>query len=168
MVTQRAFYCRVKWQFFRGDRGSLAFSPAFITETAVAREPAGLLPIQGELVLGNRKVAIGFDIGYVPVRRADDEWFVALYVSWAATRRLNVLGEIWSVSFGRAEVTDIGTSLGIDYSIFGDELRLLAAVSTGIVSVGGPRIDIRAYVGAQYTFGSRRDRWRSARPNGFK
>jgi hypothetical protein len=162
------FIVGVKWQFFRGDRGSLAFSPAFITETAVAREPAGLLPIQGELALRNRKGVIGFDIGYVPIRRADDEWFVAPYASWAATRRLNVLGEIWVVAFGRAEAADIGTSLGIDYGIFGNELRLLAAVGPGIVSVGMPRIDIRAYVGAQYTLGSRRDRWRSTRSNGFK
>ncbi len=162
------FIVGVKWQFFRGDRGSLAFSPAFITETAVAREPAGLLPVQGELTLGNRKGVIGFDIGYVPIRRVDDEWFVALYASWAATRRLNILGEIWAVAFGRAEAADIGASLGIDYGIFGNELRLLAAVSPGIVSAGLPRIDIRAYVGAQYTLGSRRDRWRSTRSNGFK
>ncbi len=162
------FAVGVKWQFFRGDRGSLAFTPTFITETGAAREPAGLLPIQGELSLRNRKGVIGFDIGYVPIRRADDEWFVAPYASWAATRRLNVLGEIWVVAFGRAEAADIGTSLGIDYGIFGNELRLLAAVSPGIVSVGMPRLDIRAYVGAQYTLGSRRDRWRSTRSNGFK
>jgi hypothetical protein len=170
------FIVGVKWQFFRGDRGSLAFSPAFITETAVAREPAGLLPVQGELTLRNRKGVIGFDIGYIPVRRVDDEWFLALYVSWAATQRLNVLGEIWAVAFGWAEATDIetplgtdiGTSLGIDYGIFGNELRLLAAVSTGIVSVGAARLDIRGYLGAQYTFGTRRDRWRSTRSNGFQ
>ncbi|MDH3726378.1 MAG: hypothetical protein OER77_02520 [Myxococcales bacterium] len=162
------FAVGVKWQFFRGDRGSLAFSPTFVMDTKVAQQPAGLLPMQGELALGNRKASIGFDIGYVPIRRADDEWFVALYVNWAVTRRLNVLGEVWSVSFGRAEAADIGTSLGIDYGIFGNELRLLAAVSTGIASVGRPRIDIRAYVGAQFTFGSPRNRWKSTRSNGFE
>jgi len=162
------FAVGVKWQFFRADRGSLAFTPTFITETAAAREPAGLLPIQGELTLRDRKGVIGFDIGYAPIRRVDDEWFVALYASWAATRRLNILGEIWAVAFGRAEAADIGASLGIDYGIFGKDLRLLAAVSPGIVSTGMPRLDIHAYVGAQYTLGSRRDRWRSTRSNGFK
>ena len=57
--------------------------------------------------------------------------------------------------------TDLGTSLGTDYGIFGDRLRLLAALGTGIVSVGASRVDVRAYLGTQHTFGTRRDRWRS-------
>ncbi len=162
------FAVGVKWQFFRGDRGSLAFTPAFIIDSKAAREPGALLPIQGELALGNGKAVIGFDIGYVPIRQAQDEWFFAPYASWAATKRLNVLGELWSVSFGRADASDFGASLGIDYSIFGDELRLLVSASTGIVSVGRSRVDVRAYVGAQYTLGTRRDRWRSTRSNGFQ
>jgi len=37
------------------------------------------LPIQGELTLRNRKGVIGFDIGYMPIRRLDDEQFVAAH-----------------------------------------------------------------------------------------
>ncbi|MDH3726011.1 MAG: hypothetical protein OER77_00635 [Myxococcales bacterium] len=72
------------------------------------------------------------------------------------------------MSFGRAESADIGTSLGIDYGLRGNELRLLAALGTGIVSIGGSRIDVRAYLGAQFTFGTPRDRWRSTRSRGVK
>ncbi len=162
------FAVGVKWEFFRGDRGSLAFTPAFIIDSKAAREPGALLPIQGEVAVGKGEVVLGFDLGYIPIRNAQDEWFLAPYATWAATKRLNVLGELWSVSFGRAEASDFGASLGIDYSIFGEELRLLVAVSAGIVSVGMSRVDVRAYVGAQYTLGTRRDRWRSNRSNGFQ
>lgn len=165
------FAVGAKWEFFRRNRGSLAFSPALVIDTKVAREPAGLLPIQGELTVGHRKAAIGFDVGYVPVRRDADEWYAAVYANWAATSRLNVLGELWMLSFGAtgaAELasplgTDLGMSLGVDYGIIGNELRLLAAVGTGIVSVETSRVDVRAYLGTQHTFGTRRDRWRSTR-----
>jgi len=97
---------------------------------------------------------------------------VAFYAHWAATARLNVLGELWVLSFGALGAkelgspvgTDLGTSLGVDYGIIGNELRLLAAVGTGIVSVGTSRVDVRAYLGTQHTFGTRRDRWRRTRP----
>jgi hypothetical protein len=162
------FAVGAKWEFFRRERGSLAFSPAFVIDTKASRRPGGLLPVQGELDLAKGKAVIGFDVGYVVQRRDAHEWFVALYASWAATRRLNVLGELWSVSFGMTGSTelgtpvgtDLGTSLGIDYGIFGDRLRLLAALGTGIVSVGASRVDVRAYLGTQHTFGTRRDRWR--------
>jgi hypothetical protein len=164
------FAVGAKWEFFRRDRGSLAFTPTFVMDTKVAEQPAGLLPIQGELAVGHGKATIGFDVGYVLARRDGDEWYAAVYASWAATARLNILGEVYAVSFGWTEATDvggpvatdIGTSLGIDYGIIGNELRLLGALGTGIISFGGPRIDVHAYLGIQATFGSRRDRWRSA------
>jgi hypothetical protein len=163
------FAVGAKWQFLRRDRGSLAFSPALILDTKVARKPGGLLPIQGELHVGHVNSVIGFDLGYVPMRREADQWYAALYASWAATARLNVLGELWVMSFGATRAaqlgsplgTDLGTSLGIDYGIIGKRLRLLASLGTGIVSVGTSRVDVRAYLGTQHTFGTRRDRWRS-------
>jgi len=169
------FAVGVKWEFFRRERGSLAFSPALIMDSMDARDPAGLLPLEGELTVGRGKVAIGFDIGYIPVRHDAHEWFVALYSSWAATARLNVLSELWILSFGAlgaAEIgrpvgTELGTSLGVDYGIAGNAFRLLAALGTGLVSVDSPRVDVLGYLGTQYTFGSRRDRWRRTRPPRF-
>ncbi len=166
------FAAGFKWEFFRRKRGSLCFSPAFVIDTAEPKRSGILLPIEGELGVGHGKSVIGFDAGYVVQRRHGDQWFVALYANWAATRRLNVLGELWAVSFGHMGSTmlgepigtDFGTSVGIDYGIIGNELRLLAAVGTGIVSVGAARVDVRAYLGTQFTFGTRRDRWRSTRP----
>jgi len=166
------FAVGVKWQFFRRKRGSLCFSPAYVIDTAEPKRSGILLPIEGELAVGRGKVVIGFDVGYVVQQRQGHQWFVALYATWAATRRLNVLGELWAVSFGQTGPTelgepigtDIGTSIGIDYGLIGNELRLLAAVGTGIVSWGASRVDIRAYLGAQFTLGTRRDRWRSTRP----
>jgi len=165
------FAVGAKWEFLRRDRGSLAFSPALLLDTQHPREPAGLLPIQGELTIGGGKAAIGFDAGYIPVRSDAHEWFAAVYANWTATARLNLLGEVWVLSFGAlgatdsgtAVATDVGASLGIDCGIIGNELRLLASFGTGLVSVGAPRVDLRAYLGTQHTFGARRDRWRSAR-----
>lgn len=166
------FAVGVKWEFFRRERGSLCFSPAFVINTDASRRPAGLLPMQGELDLRQGKAAIGFDIGYVVQRNQAHEWFVALYATWAATRRLNVLGEVWAVSFGQTGPvetgepigTDFGTSVGIDYGIIGNKFRLLVALGTGIASVGASRVDVRAYLGTQHDFGTRRERWRSKRP----
>ena len=166
------FAVGVKWEFFRRKRGSLCFSPAFVIDTAAPKRSGILLPIEGELAVGRGKAVIGFDVGYVVQQRQGHQWFVALYTNWAATRRLNVLGELWALSFGQSGPTelgepigtDFGTSIGIDYGIIGNELRLLAAVGTGIVSLGAARVDVRAYLGAQFTFGTRRDRWRSTRP----
>jgi hypothetical protein len=161
-----------KWEFFRRKRGSLCFSPAFVIDTAEPKRSGILLPVQGELAVGRGKAVVGFDVGYVVQQRQGHQWFVALCMNWTATRRLNVLGELWAVSFGQTGPTelgepigtDFGTSIGIDYGIIGNELRLLAAVGTGIVSLSAGRIDIRAYLGTQFTFGTRRDRWRSTRP----
>jgi len=166
------FAVGAKWEFFRRARGSLCFSPAFVIDTDASRRPGGLLPVQGELDLRQGKAVIGFDVGYVVQRDDAHEWFVALYATWAATRRLNVLGELWAVSFGQTGPTelaepigtDFGTSLGIDYGIIGDKFRLLVALGTGIASVGASRVDVRAYLGTQHDFGTRRDRWRSTRP----
>ena len=165
------FVVGVKWEFLRRDRGSLAFSPALVLDTQDAREPAGLLPVQGELTVGGGKAAIGFDVGYIVVRSDAHEWFAALYANWAATARLKLLGEVWVLSFGSTGAadldtviaTDVGASLGIDFGIVGNELRLLASFGTGLVSVGAPRVDLRAYIGTQHTFGARRERWRGAR-----
>jgi hypothetical protein len=161
-----------KCEFFRRKRGSLCFSPAFVIDTAEPKRSGILLPVQGELAVGRGKAVVGFDVGYVVQQRQGHQWFVALCMNWTATRRLNVLGELWAVSFGQTGPTelgepigtDFGTSIGIDYGIIGNELRLLAAVGTGIVSLSAGRIDIRAYLGTQFTFGTRRDRWRSTRP----
>ncbi len=166
------FAVGVKWEFFRRERGSLCLSPAFVIDTDERRRPAGLLPMQGELDLRQGTASIGFDVGYVVQRDSAYEWFVALYAVWAATRRLNVLGELWAVSFGQTGPTelgepigtDFGTSLGIDYGTIGNKFRLLVALGTGIASVGASRVDVRAYLGTQHDFGTRRDRWRSTRP----
>ena len=165
------FAIGAKWEFLRRERGSLAFSPALLIDTQAPREPAGLLPIQGELTLGGGKAAIGFDVGYIAVRSDAHEWYAALYANWAVTARLKLLGELWVLSFGAIGAADLGTtvgtdlggSLGIDYGIIGNELRLLASLGTGIASFGAPRVDVRAYLGTQHTFGVRRDRWRRAR-----
>lgn len=145
----------LKWRFFRTERGLLAFSPAVDIDTRFARQPFFLLPVQGELKVGKRRRSvIGFDAGYVPAVRATDEWFIAVYSNAPATRRLNLLFELWSLSTNPIQITDVGASVGIDYGIIGQELRLIAALSTGLVSVGAPRIDIRAYLGTQLTFGA--------------
>jgi hypothetical protein len=126
------FAVGVKWEFFRRDRGSLAFSPALVLDTDVAREPAGLLPIQGELTVCGGKTAIGFDAGYIVVRSDAHEWYAALYANWAATPKLNLLGELWVLSFGAIGAADLGTPVATD-------------------------------LGAQFTLGARRERWRHAR-----
>ena len=165
------FAMGAKWEFFRRDRGSLALTPTLILDTRDPKKPAGLLPLQGELQVGGGKAVIGFDAGYVVVRNGADELFGALYANWAATARLNLLGEVWVFSLGVIDpadpntktAADFGMSLGIDCSIIGDELRLLASLGTGFVSLDAPRVDVRAYLGTQHTFGSRRERWRRAR-----
>jgi hypothetical protein len=148
----------VKWQFFRTERGSLAFSPAFLFNTEDPDQPGALLPFQGELKVGTRGSVIGFDVGYVPFYRATDEWFVAPYANCPATPRLNVLFEVWSLSTSPLEITDVGGSVGIDFGIIGQKLRLISAVSTAFVSIGGPRLDVRGYLGAQLTVQTRRGR----------
>lgn len=164
------FAIGAKWEFLRRERGSLAFSPALLIDTQAPREPAALLPIQGELTVGGGKAAIGFDVGYIAVRSDAHEWYAALYANWAVTARLKLLGELWVLSFGAIGAADLGTSvgtdlggsLGIDWGIVGNKVRLLASAGTGMVSFGAPRVDVRAYLGTQLTFGTRRDRWRRA------
>lgn len=152
----------LKWQFLRTDRGSLAFSPALTVDVGLPDVLFGLLPVQGELSIGKRGSVVGFDVGYLPVRRRTDGWFVAFYGAYATTPDLKVLFEIWGISPGPlvGVAVDIGGSVGIDYGISGQAVRLLASLSTGFASIGLPRVDLRAYLGIQYTIGTP-SRWRS-------
>lgn len=103
-----------------------------------------------------RSLRRGLQVGVLPSRARvageRHDWLSALYVNWDATRRLVLLGELWTLGFAPAEA-DFGASAGIDYGVFGDALRVLFALSTGIVSLGGSRLEVRAYLGTQYTFG---------------
>lgn len=144
----------LKWQFLSTDRGSLAFSPALFISTEKPEQVAGLLPIQGELTLRDGSSVVGFDAGYVPVRRAADEGFVAVYGSWAATPRVNVLAEVWFVWFGPFNAADLGASIGLDAGVLRNDLRIITAIRTGIASLNLPRVDVAGYLGLQHTFGT--------------
>ncbi|MGB8328769.1 MAG: hypothetical protein WCE62_01480 [Polyangiales bacterium] len=85
------------------------------------------MPIQGELTVGGGKAALGFDAGYIVVSSDAHEWYAALYANWAATARLNLLGEPCNLMFGAS------------------------------------RVNVRAYLGTQHTFGARLEPWRQAR-----
>lgn len=155
----------IKWEFFRRDRGSLCLSPAFAVDTLTPDSPLILLPLQGEMAVGTIDAALGFDVGYVPVWNAPDEWFAAVYGQVAVTKRLMLMGEIWSFGSTTGRTTDLGLSLGVTYLMITTTqktLELLAAVSPGLASFGGSRLDVRAYLGFQYTFAKPR-RARAAR-----
>lgn len=154
----------IKWEFFRRDRGSLCLSPAFSVGTLDPGSPLVLLPLQGEIAVGQRTVRLGFDAGYVTAWNAPGEWFASVYGQAAVTKRLTIQGEIWSFGSTGERATDLGLSVGATYLVFrrtGKTLELLVAVSPGLASFGGSRLDVRAYLGFQYTFARPR---RSAAP----
>jgi len=153
-----SFIPGVKWQFFRWDRGSLAFSPALLLDTGEPDNPGFLLPIQGEVKVGDRGAVVGFDAGYVPFISRRDDWFVAPYAVTPATPRLNLLFELWCLSTRPVEITELGASVGIDVGLIGQKLRLISAISTGFVSFGTARLDVRAYLGTQLTIPTRQGR----------
>ncbi len=145
----------IKWEFFRRESGSLCLSPAFSVGTLNPGAPLVLLPLQGEIAVGQRSARLGFDAGYVHAWSAPDEWFAAVYGQVAATKRLTFQGEIWSFGSTTGRATDLGLSVGATYLVFRRTrrtLELLAAVSPGLASFGQSRLDVRAYLGFQYTF----------------
>jgi hypothetical protein len=148
----------IKWEFFRTERGSLCASPAFFVSSIAPGSPFILLPLQGELTVGDGDAAVGFDVGYVPIFHGDDEWFVAVYGQSAVTKRLKLYGEVWSFGSVPAHTADLGLSVGASYQLLGEELELIGAVSPGLVSFGGPRLNVRVYLGFQYTFERPRQR----------
>ena len=145
----------IKWEFFRHDRGSLCFSPAFAVGTRRPGSPLVLLPLQGEIEVGKIGATLGFDVGYVSVWRGPEEWFAAVYGQVAAAKRLTLQTEIWAFGSTTEEATNLGFSLGVTYLVFAQTrktLELLAAISPGLASFGRSRLDVRAYLGFQYTF----------------
>lgn len=141
----------LKWELFERERGSLAFSPAFVVNARVPKRSAVLLPLQGELAVGSRgRGIVGFDVGYEPQLANVHRWFVIPYARYSATPKLDLLYELWCI--GAASSVNLGGSMGIDYGILGNDVRLLAAISTAFVSFDAPRINARAYVGVQYNF----------------
>ncbi len=144
----------LKWRFLSTDRGSLAFTPALFINSREPEHIAGLLPIQGELILRDGSSVVGFDVGYAPVHKEAHEGLVAVYGSWAATQRVNLLAEVWFIWFGPFDEADLGASIGLDAGVFRNDLRLITALRTGIVSLNLPRVDVAGYLGLQYTFGT--------------
>ena len=156
----------IKWEFVRRDRGSLCLSPAFSVGSQNPGSPLVLLPLQGEIAVGRRTVRLGFDAGYVAAWNAPGEWFAAIYGQATVTARLTLQGEIWSFGSTTGRATDLGLSIGATYLVFQrprKTLELLVAVSPGLASFGESRLDVRAYLGFQYTFARPR---RSAPPSG--
>jgi hypothetical protein len=154
----------IKWEFFRRDRGSLCLSPAFSVETLAPGSPLFLLPLQGEIEVGDIEATLGFDLGYVLASRAPDELLAAVYGQVAVTKQLTFQGEIWF--FGSTTdnpndfvlslgTTNLGLTFGLTYLLMAKSkktLELLAAVSPGLLSSGESSLDVRAYLGFQYTF----------------
>lgn len=146
----------LKWEFFITDRGSLAFSPAFNVNTSSPRRSFALLPFQGELSVGRRRRAtVGFDAGYELVVDSSHRWFVAPYARYAASPKIHALFELWLLAEAFVDTVSLGGSVGIDYGIVGDAVRLIAALSPGFATFDGPRVDVRAYLGVQYIFSPR-------------
>jgi hypothetical protein len=141
----------IKWEFFRTDRGSLCFSPAFAFRTVSPERPFPVLSLQGELSVGRIDAAIGFDVGYLPVFQGNDEWFGSLYGRSAVNDRLVLLGELWSAGSVSRRSAELGFSIGLSFRML-DAVELLAAVSPGVVSFDTPLLNARAYLGFQYTF----------------
>ena len=145
----------IKWELFRRDRGSLCLSPAFSVGTRDPGSPALLLPLQGEIGVGEGSVRLGFDVGYVSVWRGPEEWFAAFYGQVAVTKRLTFQGEIWSLGTTTGRAASLGLSVGVTYLVFDETrktLELITAVSPGLASFNESRLDLRAYFGFQYTF----------------
>jgi len=145
----------LKWEFFETERGSLAFSPAFALNIGTISRSFALLPLQGELAVGaRRRAVIGFDVGYEPVLNNVHRWFIIPYARYSVNRKLDLLFEIWSL--GSGPTANLGGSLRTDYGILGSEIRLLAALSTAFVGFDASRLEVRAYLGVQYTFETKR------------
>jgi hypothetical protein len=145
----------IKWQFFRRDRGSLCLSPAFSVGTAKPDGPLLLLPLQGEIAVGERTARLGFDAGYRVGWSAPDEWFASIYGQIKGTERLTIQGEVWSFGSSEGRRATLGLTVGATYLVFrraSKRLDLLVALSPGLASFNRPKLDVRAYVGFQYTF----------------
>ena len=165
----------IKWEFLRRDRGSLCFSPAFAVETLAPGSPLFLLPLQGEIEVGDIEATLGFDVGYVLASRAPDELLAAVYGQVAVTKRLTFQGEVWFFGSTSESATDfvlslgttnLGLTFGLTYLLMAKAkktLELLAAVSPGLLSSGESPLEVRAYLGFQYTF-PRPRRARAAQP----
>lgn len=144
-----------KWEFFRRERGSLCLSPAFAVGTRDPGSPLLLLPLQGELGVGDKTVRLGFDTGYVSFWRAPDEWFASVYAQASVAKHLTLQGEFFSFGATTERTIDLGISLGLTYLMFQrahKTLELIAAISPGLASFRQSRFDFRAYFGFQYTF----------------
>lgn len=145
----------LKWELFETDRGSLAFSPAFALNMGRISRSFALLPLQGELAVGaRRRAVIGFDVGYEPVLNSVHRWFIIPYTRYSVSRKLDLLFETWSLGSGAS--ANLGGSFGTDYGILGSEIRILAALSTAFVAFSAPRLELRAYLGVQYKFATKR------------
>jgi hypothetical protein len=142
----------IKWEFFETARGSLCLSPAFSYNTLAPERVGLLLPLQGELAVGDVDAVIGFDVGYLPFFKGSDEWFAIIYGRTAVTRRLKVLGELWAIGSAPNVAVTFGLSVGATYRIVGDELVLIASVSPAFASVSSRLLDLRGYFGLQYTY----------------
>jgi hypothetical protein len=141
----------LKWQFFRTDRGSLCLSPAFYVNAGRLKRSFALLPLQGEIKVGeHRNGVIGFDLGYEGAIRGTHRWFIAPYASYMVSPKLDVLFEMWCLGSGPTART--GGSVGINAGTESHAIRLLAALGTGFISFGAARVDVRAYLGVQYMF----------------
>ena len=144
----------LKWQFFRTDRGSLCLSPAFYIDSGRLKRSFALLPLEGELKVGeHRKGVIGFDIGYESVIGGTHRWFIAPYATYMVSPKLDVLLEVWCLGLGATART--GGSVGINTGTESRDIRLLAALGTGFVSFGAARVEVRGYLGVQYMFSTR-------------
>jgi hypothetical protein len=142
----------VKWRFVSVDGARAAFSPAMGVSTTAPERPFFLLPVQAEFAVSDSAWVLGFDVGYVPVVRSPDRWFIAPYAAASVTSSLVVLFELWSLGSGPTEAVDLGASIGVNARLGRTQLRLLAALGTGFVSFGRDRVLARAYLGVQYTF----------------
>lgn len=142
----------LKWRFIASEKARAAFSPAFGINTRSPGRPFFLLPIQAEFSVGKLPWVLGFDLGYVPVVRDPDRWFVAPYARAALTRSFTLLMELWSLGSGPGDAVDLGASVGVSAGVGNTQLRFLAAIGPGFVSLGRDRVAVRAYFGVQYTF----------------
>jgi hypothetical protein len=146
------FVSGLKWRFVSGDEARAAFSPAIGVNTTTPGRPFFLLPVQAEFAIADSVWVLGFDLGYVPVVRNPDQWFIAPYAVASVTRRLILMFELWSLGAGPTEAFDLGASIGVNTRLGQTRLWLLAALGTGFVSLGRDRALARAYLGVQYAF----------------
>lgn len=139
-----------KWQFVKGPRWNLSFSPALGVTFASQADFAVVLPIQAELSHG--LFAFGVDGGYLVVPNGGDLWRANVYGTWQAAEPLWLMAEVWSVGSVPGLGADIGTSVGIDWAL-PHGLDALAAVGTGLASPGAlQRITWTFYAGLQWTW----------------